>query len=145
MDLHTHRHSSVSQWDLLLYHPKHISPEELVQKRQRSRHRVTGYVTMFLLNKLWQAWSNSEKIFAGYEKGYTKQRLVVNKHFAAIKTQLLQLTKNEKEQCFRVYERRSHNWQITWEKKKKKDFLTKHGTHYFYQFLTYQISLSLEF
>jgi len=32
------------------------------------------------------------KIFASDEKRYTKQQLVVSKHFAAIKTQLLWLT-----------------------------------------------------
>lgn len=42
------------------------------------------------------------KIFASDEKWYTKQQLVVSKHFAAIKTQLLWLTKMKRNNALGV-------------------------------------------
>lgn len=42
------------------------------------------------------------KIFASDEKQYTKQQLVMSKHFAAIKTQLLWLTKMKRNNALGV-------------------------------------------
>lgn len=63
------------------------------------------------------------KIFASDEKRYTNQQLVVSKHFAAIKTQLLWLTKMKRNNALGVVKE-----DLTTDglHGKKKDFLIKH-------------------
>lgn len=62
------------------------------------------------------------KIFASDEKRYTNQQLVVSKHFAAIKTQLLWLTKMKRNNALGVVKE-----DLTTDGLHgKKDFLIKH-------------------
>lgn len=61
-----------------------------------------------------------KKIFASDEKQYTKQQLVVSKHFAAIKTQLLWLTKMKRNNALGVVKEDLTTDGLYGEKKKKK-------------------------
>lgn len=65
------------------------------------------------------------KIFASDEKWYTKQQLVVSKHFGAIKTQLLWLTKMKMNNAFRVM-KEDLTSDGSYGKKQKYYFIIKH-------------------
>lgn len=83
--------------------PRHASWEESGQKRQRS-HGLIEYMLLRCSSTSYDKHGATvkNKIFVSDEKQCTKQQLVMSKHFAAIKTQLLWLTKMKRNNALGV-------------------------------------------